>query len=87
MPVYSIDVKLCATAYVKARSRKAAAEIAKQRFAEGNCAHLPSGRCGGMAVGEWSFNSPLMPKVSFAQAVTFYGPYAGAEAWEMTTPG
>jgi hypothetical protein len=40
MNLYSIDIKICATAYIKAESADAAMKLAKEQFAE----NAPAGR-------------------------------------------
>jgi len=68
MNLYSIEVKVCATVYVKANSE---AEAMARLKAEGNCWDLDAS----MDVSELEFNNPALPEISVSPAMTCYGPW------------
>lgn len=75
MNVYSIDVMICATAYIKAESEEAALKIAQEEFNKNRGMELPDNL-------EWlqmpitgiSYDSPDLPDVSLSPAMSFHGP-------------
>lgn len=81
MNVYSIEVKLCATAYIKAESEEEAEKIARANFGETCCGDLPIGEYGDPAISDKSYENPDLPDISLSPAVTFYGPYEGK--WDL----
>lgn len=76
MPLYSMDVKLCATAYVIAENEVEAARLIRSNFTN-STGELPEGYIGdGIEVYGGMYN-PDMPEVSISPAVTFIGPDDG----------
>jgi hypothetical protein len=77
--LYSVDIKLCATAYIKAESEEEAMQIAKQTYGEAgegvDGAELPTGEGMNIIVDGTRFG-PDMPEVSISPAVAFYGPWS-----------
>lgn len=79
MNLYSIDIKICATAYIKAESEEEAMKIAKEQLADTGM-ELPDNL-------DWlelpitgkEFDSPDLPDVSLSPAMTLYGPWRGDE--------
>jgi hypothetical protein len=80
MNVYSVDIKICATAYIKAESEEKAIEIANREFAKNSGMELPD-NLGWleMPITGLSYDSPDLPDVSLSPAMTFYGPFNGDE--------
>lgn len=81
MPIYSVDVKIYATAYIRAESSEAALEIA--RGLKNTGFELPEGfhgvtGWGGIEISGRSFDDPELPDVSLSPAMTIHGPDADA---------
>lgn len=89
MPVYRIDMMICATAYIKATSaaeaeRKAKALAGKSpdvlvtdsflARAATNIDHM-----GGVPISGLQYSNPRLPDVSFSPAMTIHEPWNGAE--------
>lgn len=70
MNVYSIDVKLCATAYIRADTEDEARKIFDREFGPGRFGELPTDDD---PVSGKQFDDPLLPEASLSSAVTFYG--------------
>jgi hypothetical protein len=75
MPIFSRDLKLCATAYIRAADEEEAARIFAATFGEGNTADLPTGDAGDFEVSGDSYDDPDLPDVSISPAVTTYGAF------------
>jgi hypothetical protein len=75
MPIYSQDIRLCATAYVRAESAEEAARLISEHFGEGETAELPTGQGLYVDVSGARFDVPSLPDVSISPAVSFYGPW------------
>lgn len=78
MNLYSIDVALVATLYVKAKSLAKARKIAEDM--KGSGFELPVGQAfdtldEGLCVCGVEFLSPALPNVSISPAITFTGPF------------
>lgn len=76
MNLYSIDVRVYATAYIKANSAEEALELAramKDTSLEVDDAGTE------VAISGESFNDPDLPNVSLSPAMTVHGPDEGAE--------
>lgn len=70
MKVYSIDLVVAATAYIKAENEEEA--IAKIReFADGEL------MVEGTMISDAQFRSPNLPDVSLSPAMTIHGPWQG----------
>ncbi len=85
MNVYSIDVKITGTAYIKAESLDEAKCIFEENYKEGFGGELPtSDRSGSMESVEVSgrqYEDPALPDCSLSPAITFYG--AAADGGEV----
>jgi hypothetical protein len=80
--VYSIDIKICATAYIKAETEEQAMEIAKREFVENSGMELPDNLDWlEMPITGMDYDSPDLPAVSLSPAMTFHGLFD-----ETTTP-
>jgi hypothetical protein len=79
MAIYRQDVKICATAYIRADSAEEAARIVKEKLSDTG-AELPVGEGIEIAVSDRMFNDPRLPDVSLSPAVSFYG------AWDRLSP-
>ncbi len=76
MPLYSIDVRICATAYIKARTKKAALEEARNLT---DCSLFVKEDFGcEIEVSENRFDDPSLPDVSLSPAMTCHGVWPGA---------
>lgn len=75
MPLYSIDVKLYATAYIKARSPGEALKIARELK---DCSPSILDHAGDVPVCGAIFSDPELPDVSLSPAMTIHGPDRGA---------
>lgn len=76
MPLYQIEVQVCATAYIKAKNAVEAREIA-DGLKDRSPGILDSG--GDVEVSGRSFSDPALPKVSLSPAMTIHGPWPGAK--------
>lgn len=76
MKIWNCDIKICATAYVRAESEDEARALIDEHFGEGEMGILPSGDGGAVTVSGLWFDAPNLPDVSISPAVTFYGPWA-----------
>jgi len=78
MPIYSIEVQICATAYIKASSKRDAMKIANEL--KSNYIHLPddSGLCGNVEICDKRFDDPALPNASLSPAMTIHGVWPGA---------
>ena len=83
MNLYSIDIKIVATAYIKAESEKEALEIAKENF-DSNCsAELPKGEGNYVTVSDKLFDSPDLEDVSISPEISFCGPWDARGRMEL----
>lgn len=76
MKLYSIDVRLYATAYIKAKSAAQARTIAEGLK---DCSPTIFGHTGDVPICGLPFNHPDMPMVSLSPAMTIAGPDADAQ--------
>lgn len=74
--VYQIDLKVAATAYIKANSPREARKIAEEHF-KNAVLTLPGGDNGEIEVSECQFDDPDLPDVSISPVMTINGPYEG----------
>lgn len=72
--VYSIDVKIYATAYIRADSEAEALKIAKAM--KDDCLELCE-QDGDPAISGLNYDNPDLPGVSLSPAMTIYGPDEG----------
>jgi hypothetical protein len=72
MPLYSIDVQIAATAYIKATTNEAARAAALAL--RNQCLELPNGDWGVEVCGR-QFGDPLLPAISLSPAMTIMGPF------------
>lgn len=72
MKIYSIDVKLAATAYVRAKDEKEARRMVKN-FATNNFEFR------GEAISSLEFDDRRLPDVSFSPAMTGHGIWPGTQ--------
>lgn len=77
--IYSIEVKLCATAYIRANSPEEAIELAKQNYGEGTGEELPTDD---VSISGRGYGDPRLPDASLSPAVSYYGPFDGGE-WSV----
>lgn len=75
LKVFSVEVKIYATAYIKARSAKQALEIA--RGLEQEALHVE-----GEMISSETFDSPELPDISLSPVMTIHGPDDGTGAEE-----
>lgn len=73
--VYSIDVRIYGTLYVKAESKEAALELAKQT--KNSCLELPPGEWCDLLISDERLDSPSLPEVSLSPMMTCHGPDDG----------
>lgn len=71
--LYRVDVKLCATAYIKAASEAEAMTIAKGM--NGDCIFTDAGLESDVPVTGLPYSDPELPDVSLSPAMTCYGPF------------
>lgn len=76
MKVYSIEVQICATAYIKAKSAVEAREFALKM--EGTSPAILDSD-GDVEVSGRRFDDPELPDVSLSPAMTIHGIWPGAE--------
>jgi hypothetical protein len=83
MPIYSIDVKIYATAYIRADSEKEATEIAQSLSQTAlelpDCEDISNGD-EPIAITGTTLDGPNLPDISFSPAMTLYGPDEGITA-------
>jgi hypothetical protein len=81
MNVYSIDIKICATAYIKAKSEEEALEFAKREFHSDCGMELPDDlHWLEVPITGMSYDHPDLPDVSLSPAMSFHGPFDGDKA-------
>jgi hypothetical protein len=85
MKIYRLDMKVCATAYIKANSSKEARTIARGLKLKSLTIAEPNGRHhqGDVEISGLDFDSPMLPMVSFSPAMTIRGPYSKSMMPEM----
>jgi hypothetical protein len=76
--LYRVEVKLCATAYIKADSADEALNIAYDLRDSTVCAG--SGWVGDLPISEEYLDSPDLPNVSLSPAMTCYGVWGDEDA-------
>lgn len=74
MAIYSIDIKLCATAYIRASSAEEARNILKQHI--GETEGIEGEDDVRDIVDDSRFDGPNIPEFSISPAVTYYGPWS-----------
>jgi len=74
--LYSIDIKLYATAYIKADTEKEALKIARSLKMDG--IELREDHDAEMPISGQQFDDPDLPDISLSPAMTIYGPDRGA---------
>lgn len=79
MPVFRKDVRIIATAYVKAASVEEADRIIAERFTD-NTAELPVGEGVEISISGRMFDDPRLPDVSLSPAITLDGTYSDLPA-------
>lgn len=77
MKLWSIDIKICATAYIKAETEEEAMKIANDL--KNNGLELDE-QDGETPISCKQYSDPDLPDVSLSPAMTLYGP------WEESTP-
>lgn len=76
MPVYSIDVKIYATAYIRAESAEEAQKVALS-LADSSL-DMPTGYIGDdLEISDEEYDSDELPDVSLSPAMTIVGPDEG----------
>lgn len=85
MNVYSVEIKICGTVYVKARSEAEAIEEVRKldgagiELAEDDGLELPiTGK---------NYDDPDLPDVSMSPAMTVYGPWEAEPSVEVVCEG
>lgn len=68
MPIYSIDLKVAATAYVRANSKQEAIDALRDEI--GNFCDLDD-----FEISDLAFNNPELPDISLSPAMTVHGPW------------
>ena len=76
MPLYSIDVRIVGTAYVRADDPAAA--LAAAKTLDCTCLALPDGLLGEIEISGRRYNDPRLPDVSLSPVATCWGPLDGA---------
>lgn len=76
MPLYQVEMQVCATAYIKAKNAVEAREIA-DGLKYSSPSILDSG--GDVEVCGRQFDDPDLPDVSLSPAMTIHGVWPGAE--------
>ena len=66
MSLYSLDLKVCATVYIRAKTKKEPLEIAKE---------LSNTDLDDVGVSGLSYEDPNLPDVSLSPAMTILGPW------------
>ncbi len=79
--LFSIDVRLYATAYIKAETEAAALEIAKGL--SGSCLEMHEDMDAELPISGKDFESEDLPDVSLSPAMTVHGPNEDAEPDEV----
>ncbi len=76
MPIYQIDMQLCATAYIRAENAVEARKIA-EAMKDSSPDILDSG--GDVPISGLAFDDPDLPDGSLSPAMTIHGVWPGAE--------
>lgn len=79
--LYSIDVRVVATAYIRADSAEEATRIARE-MKDSTLEVDPHTSGGDVEVSGLQFDDPDLPDVSLSPAMTIVGPYEGDTASE-----
>lgn len=74
--LYSVDIKIIGTAYIKAGSAKQAREMARNLKMEGLEVS------GDPLISGLEYSHPDLPEISLSPAMTLYGPTGGVELVE-----
>jgi hypothetical protein len=75
--LYTVDVTVCATAYIKAANKTSALAIA-QGLARRTINSDPRDGSGDIEISTLPFDDPMLPDVSVSPAMTCHGVWAGA---------
>lgn len=75
MKLYSVDIKICATAYIKAKTPEEAFEIAKSL--KHGALELSPDEYQDIPISGRQYDDPDLPDVSLSPAMTVYGPFDG----------
>lgn len=73
MNVYGVEIKICATAYVKARSEAEAIE--EVRKLDGTFLELQEDDGNDPPISNRRYDDPSLPDISISPAMTVYGPW------------
>lgn len=79
--LYAIEIKVCATAYVKAKSAAEARDIARERFAPdqgGLHVHADADIISGL-----DYDDPDLPDISVSPEMTFHGMWSERETVDL----
>jgi hypothetical protein len=79
MPVYRVDVMICATAYIKADSEQEARKKLAAIDGTTDATHPDSE----LPISGEQFDSPDLPEVSISPALTLRGPANGVIAFDV----
>ena len=82
MKLYSINVKVVATAYIKAESEEEAKRIFLERCGDGSTPLFGSDDIRDL-IEDDQFQAPELSGFSFSPAMTFYGPVDGEFDFEL----
>jgi hypothetical protein len=81
MKVFSIDVRMVATAYIRAETHEAAVELVQRQLHETGL-DLEVGYMNDVPISGLQYHDPELPEVSLSPAMTIVGP-ADDDALEM----
>lgn len=81
MKLYSINVKICATAYIKAETEEDALAILNENVGDGTTMNFGEDDIRGVIDG--SRFSTDMEDFSLSPAITYYGPFGSDEAIDL----
>lgn len=69
MTIYSIELKVCATAYIRAESKKEAIQALKDEIGINGCDYAD------LKISDARLNDPDLPAISLSPAMTVWGPW------------
>ncbi|MEQ1950890.1 hypothetical protein [Mesorhizobium sp. CN2-181] len=72
MNLYSLDIKICATAYIKAETEEEALAIAQGMT---DSIELQTDEEKEIAISGRQYDDPDLPDISISPAITFHGPW------------
>jgi hypothetical protein len=87
MNVYSIDIKICATAYIKAESEEEAERIFNVTYVEHMGGELPVDDDADISVSERDYRDPQLPATSLSPAISFYGSWTDSFDLDLVEEG